>query len=85
MDNKVRRDTKAPDEVWVVNSEDTAEWRSRERSLVRNELSWSEADVVEPFRPVVAVGCIMMTNGCFVLVLQILKMRHSHTTTTPHD
>ena len=70
----MRRDTKAPLEVWVVNSEDTAEWRSRARSLVKNELLSSEADVVEPFRPIVAVGCIMTDDGkwlfsfCFCFV-----------------
>ena len=60
MDNKVRRVMAAPDEVWVVNSEDTAECRSRERSLVRNELGEEVVAVEEPFRGVVEVGCIMI-------------------------
>ena len=68
MDTRVRRDTTAPEEVWVVNSEETAVCRSRDRSLDRRELGSSEAEVDEddgrPLlgRPVPAVGCIM-TNG----------------------
>ena len=66
MDRRVRRETRAPEEVWVVNSEETAVCRSRARSLNKRELGSSEVDEVEvaeeegrPFRPVV-VGCIIV-------------------------